>query len=358
MSGGERFTQTARLADRERKQNGKASQESNELETRIARATTLTEDPSSAYEVARNYLLDNFASQASALYAAKENRTGSRTDYKSIFMRRSRFIENAKHVAQTAALSDIERRSLEELTDFGIVFLEFATKNLGLFYAMRGSSVVDAHRDTSNVLTSEAIQELAELIVRHTKEAPMAGKKGVRVESSFAEQTIFPLAKTILSRALGGSQGENLAVAMVQGSYGLAAGYLAYHDKSLNRFGKSFRVLMPSPYLDAMEQTDLLLVDDERIEPGVWEEIQGALNKEDKVQSEALAALSPEAKQRVYKVQIKCRKGGEGLTDLEMLDRKAFLSDQCKRRGFDNGDYLVFTPQRAKQIVERVHKEG
>jgi hypothetical protein len=326
-----------------------------DLEERIKRKITRLEKPLSTYEVTKQYILDNFTSQAKALQAIyrSNNPDEQLRSFKQTFIRRHQFGVNVHRAINTGALTESEQNHLQLIDGFGITLLDYAAKNLDLFYK-RHHITERLPNDPSNIITAEAAQELAELFIRATKS--VASPKGSSREgrTTLLDETILPLCQTVLQEAMGQEEGKKTYESLVSGAIGMAAAYHVYSDQSLNRFGKSFLVRFPSPYLDAIEQTDLLLIDVNEMTEETWEAIAQALAKEDKDQSDALRALSPEAKAHVYKVQVKCRRGRQsGLSESDKTETDNFLRQRCRVYGFDNGDYLVLNYDSARSILER-----
>jgi hypothetical protein len=157
-------------------------------------------------------------------------------------------------------------------------------------------------------------------------------------------------------RALGSEEGKRLSAVVQNGVYGIVAAKHIYSNPALNRFRKSFAVILPSAYLDAFEQTDLLCIDQEKIPVPIRDEIAEAIQKmNDDDDRKAIDQLSPEAKAFVYKVQVKTSSSASDiLSDEDVLERDRFASARCRSKGFDNYDYLVLNSNRAREIVRGI----
>ncbi|HEY4524798.1 MAG TPA: hypothetical protein VJL39_00350 [Candidatus Paceibacterota bacterium] len=350
-----RFRENKKLDDTTRK-NGRNTAPT-ELEQRLTVSREQQAEESS-FSVAKSYLVDNFAKQASKL-----RRVGQINDsdeqMKNIKPLASRFTEireNLQHSLQAEAFTELERDQLRVLYDTGIAFFNYVSTEMKLFRRFHGVQF-KAGTDLSLVTASETQQQLAQFLITRAREASDAAAKETG-EVRYLEDTIFPLLHTMAVQALGQERGTHLYNGTYTGVYGLAAAYLMYSDASLNSYEKSFKVFFPSPYLDALEQTDLILFDDSDISESVREEIKNALELGVAKDFDAINSLSPEAKKYIYKIQLKTRyNGGTELTEQDKKDRERFLSSRCHSKGFDKGDFVVFNYNKAREIIAAARKE-
>ncbi len=317
----------------------------------------------SPFEKSIRYVSEHFSRQADGLRAISEinDKSERRKKFLPILRRRKEILENVVSAVQAESFSDLERTQVLWFYDVSTAFINQLSKELSLFneqYTVSGreGSIL------SNMTTAEMQQNLAQTIVKAARTALPAEKERQGKTSEvarLAEEEAFSLFHKMSTRALGLSKGNRLYNAVENGVYGAAAAFLLYSNPALNRFGKSFTVRFPSPYLDAIEQTDLILVDEDGIPETIRQEISVAFEQSTSGDKNAIDDLSPEAKQRIYKVQVKCREGGSSdLTSEEQIERDRFLSARCTSKGFDKGDYLVLTAGRAHAIVEHARKEA
>jgi hypothetical protein len=260
-------------------------------------------------------------------------------------------------VARTEAMTDQEQRQLRQLLDLGNAFIDSVSKELNLYYSLnasdsKGGTTQKLGYDPSNITNAETQQRLAQMIIARPQEA--SSNSSGDDPKDFLTNTVLPFFKDISLKALGQEKGTWFYNVTESGIYGLAAAYLSYQNPKQNRFGKSFKVVFPSPYLDAHEQTDLILVDEAGMPDEVRKEIMTTLEKSPTDDPQAINSLSAGAKKFIYKVQVKTRQGDSvELSENDKQKKDKFASAYCTSKGFDNWDYLVLTYKRARSLVEK-----
>ena len=335
----------------------------NELQNKLAAlfAVPPEESMESPFSLALNYVTENFIRQADGLRKISEvnDRDGQNNRTRDLRFRRKSILNNLQAALESGPYVDLERKQLEWLFDMASAFIMQISKEMGLFNSQHGLSPDNAAIQ-SNLATSELQQRLATLLISRRREATgLTSEEAPGDQGRFLEETVFPLFHTMSVRALGLTGGERLSNIIQNGVYGTAAAYFMYNDAAQNKFGKSFHVYFPSAYMDAFEQTDLLLVDDSGMTDDIRHEIKRALHLSTEGDNQALNKLSKEAKNHVYKVQVKTRLNGpDGLTNAEVEDRDKFLSSRCRSKGFDNADYLVLNARRAREVVAKARMEA
>lgn len=298
-----------------------------------------------AIEVGMEYLTEHFTRQAASLkkLASLNSREEQRRAAAPLMIRRLGIQESLLRALDTEAFTGLERDHLLEYHDFCTGFLNHISQDMHLFHPLHGMSQQTAG-NISGLVTSETVQHLAEIIILNGRQPTQEGAR--------FEQKLIKLLNSMASAATNPKDGEVMARKLVNGAYGTAAAYLMFQNPRENHFNKSFRVMFPSPYLDAAEQTDLLLIDEEGIPPNVRSEIAEALLAPGSDPAR-INSLSPEAKKRVIKVQVKSRyEGSDELTADEAKDREHFISSRCTSKGFDKGEYVVLTYNRARALVD------
>lgn len=329
---------------------------STELRARLSAWDENDEEKESDYAVALEYLTNNFERQADGMRALKgiNDPDVRRQRALALLQRRKEVLNSINDALANHPFTQLEADQLLWTYDMGSAFINQITKEMGLFNAQYG---IDKSRGAilSNLTTTEMQQSLAEMMIRQDREASDVEAPSGRASRRYIEEVVFPLFNTMAVKAMGLADGSRLYNIVETGVYGTAAAYHVYSDPKLNRFGKSFHVVFPTPYMDAFEQTDLLLIDEEGMSDEIKGEITQALDKmytEEK--RDTMDALSREAKKFVYKVQVKTRGNGpSGLTSDETVERDRFVSARCRSKGFDNYDYLVLNSVQARNIVQQ-----
>jgi len=326
-----------------------------ELQQRIERDFD-TETPPSTFEQSLDYVRDGFRQQARALQqlTGMNDRREQRQKALPLLARRKTVQDNLLVTMQKESITDTERAQIVEFHDFATGFLNFISRELNVFYQQYGIQDKPGI-SVSSIVAAETQQQLSELIITNAQEASRH-EEGLARKRVF-EDRVFNLLREMAIQAAGKTRGEHLYNTFINGAYGVAAAYLSYSNPSENKFGKSFKVIIPSPYLDAIEQTDLLLVDEGNMPREIHEEITHAIETLSEGGVHAVNNLSKEAKSYIYKVQVKLKYGSAEMTEEDMTNRDRFISARCKSLGFDNSDYLVLNYDRAKALIERARKE-
>lgn len=349
-----RFTQTSRLRQSSTRDIRGAGR-TDELQQKVEHGFD-TETPPSTFEQGLDYVRVGFRQQARALQQLTgiNDRREQRQKALPLLARRKTVQDNLTTTIQKESLTDTERAQIVEFHDFATGFLNFISRELNVFYQQYGIQDKPGI-SVSSIVAAETQQHLTELIITNAKEASRH-EEGQAKKRVF-EDRVFDLLKEMAVQAAGKMRGEHLYNTFINGAYGVAAAYLSYSNRSENKFGKSFKVIIPSPYLDAIEQTDLLLIDEENIPKEIHEEITRAIETLGEGGVHAVNNLSKDAKTYVYKVQVKLKYGSAEMTEEDITSRDRFTSARCKSLGFDNSDYLVLNYDRAKALIERARKE-
>ena len=330
---------------------------SDELQKKIAAGMERDSDVESPFSSGLEYLTEHFNRQSESLRALKGLNDNDERRRKSlpVLLRRKEMLNSLDAALSTESFTDLERKQLRWFFDIGCAFANQISKELGIFGTQYGVSAKESSIE-SNVTTAEMQQSLAQLVVTNIRLASERSQaKDSETSTRYLEDAAFSLLNTMAVSAMGLSAGTALHNAVKSGVYGTAAAYFIYSDPRLNKFKKSFKVIFPSPYIDAIDGTDLVLIDEENIPEQTKAEIMKALQIYSEEGNGALDALSKEAKGYVYKVQVKSRSNGtESLSANDIAERDRFISARCKARGFDNYDYLILNGARARGIIDAV----
>lgn len=355
-----RFRHTSRVTT-EGLRHIKSTARADELQIKITDAAKDENKAESPFNVGVQYLMDGFKGQADGLRSLSGLNNAEDRRHRSIplLQRRKAILNSLQTALQSESFTELERDNLRWLYDMGSAFSNYISKNLGIFDSQYGMTR-QMGAMISSVTAAETQQCLAEMLVSAPREASdVASVEESRGGARYLEETAFSLFHTMAVRAMGLEAGTGLYNNMQTGVYGLAAAYISYSDPALNRFGKSFRVLFPPPHLDALEQTDLLLIDEEGLTSEARKEIMGALESGLGREYDAINRISGAAKEHVYKVQVKSSFNGRSHpTSQDIEDRERFASARCTSKGFDNYDYLVLNDAQARRIVQANRKDS
>ena len=348
---------TSKFTEKVLKDRVKQKGVSDELQKKIAAGMERDGDVESPFSSGIEYLTEHFNRQSESLRALKGMNDNDERRRKSlpVLLRRKEMLNSLDAALSTESFTDLERKQLRWFFDIGCAFANQISKELGIFGAQYGVSAKESSIE-SNVTTAEMQQNLAQLVITNARLAGTSDtSKEAQAGTKHLEEAAFSLLNTMAVGAMGLSAGTALHNSVKNGVYGTAAAYFMYSNPALNKFKKSFRVIFPSPYIDAIDGTDLVLIDEENIPEKTRIEIMQALQIYSEEGNGALDALSKEAKGYVYKVQVKSRGNGtDSLSANDIAERDRFISARCKARGFDNYDYLILNGARARGVIDQV----
>ena len=348
---------TSKFTEKVLKDRVKQKGVSDELQKKIAAGREDEGEVESPFSSGIEYLTEHFSRQSESLRALKGLNDNDERRRKSlpVLLRRKEMLNSLDAALSTESFTDLERKQLRWFFDIGCAFANQISKELGIFGTQYGVSAKESSIE-SNVTTAEMQQNLAQLVITNARLAGTSSTlKEAQEGTRHLEEAAFSLLNTMAVNAMGMSVGTALHTAVKNGVYGTAAAYFIYNDPRLNKFKKSFRVIFPSPYVDAIDGTDLVLIDEEHIPEQTRAEIMKALQIYSEEGNGALDKLSKEAKGYIYKVQVKSRSNGtESLSANDIAERDRFISARCKARGFDNYDYLILNGARARGIIDQI----
>ncbi len=349
-----RFRHSVRV-DAEAQRRLKGDSETGELSNKIMASLIGSEGSvDSAFEASSAYLTDGFERQADGLRTLRgiNDKEVRRRKAIPLLQKRKNMLNSLKFALGSHSFTELEDEQLRWLYNMGSAFSNYLSKNLGIFETQYGMS-----REQGSVLSSvstvETLQCLAEILVAGYRQASdVESVEHAPNGAKYLEETAFALFHSMAVKAMGLEAGTHLYNITQSGARGMAAAYLMYSDATKNRFGKSFRVFFPPPHLDALEQTDLLLVDEEGMSAEVRQEIMSALEAGTQDDYDAINKISDAAKQHVYKVQVKMNSNGKSRdVAQDTVEREKFASARCTSKGFDNYDYLVLNNDQVRDVL-------
>lgn len=276
-------------------------------------------------------------------------------------------------------LDDTEFDELTKKTDFLIAFANNLSAEMGLFNREHG--LVGTGSNMVNISRAEFQQAFTELLLQDPDSRGLSESFGDDLYDTFV---------VMADKALGkdGGRGEEFVQSFFQGSYGVAASY-QYYSGQKNEDGKNkYDVIIPSPVTDAEAMTDLVLFDKEALRDEFqYEEIKQAVEDEE-LQPGVFDTMTPEAKAGTVKTQVKCRlalrkrvhfleaelikkdESGyrivlKGYPEVEqgdwrekdMQEMKEFFEEECIRKGFDKGKYIVFNASKVQKYAHPDERE-
>lgn len=349
-----RFKYSSRV-DSEAQRRLKGDSLSGELHKKITDSLQRDEKKvESAFETSMDYLTDGFEKQANGLRALRGVNALEDRKHKAmpLLQKRKNILNNLKFALDSHLFTELEDTQLRLLYDLGSAFSNYISKNMGIFEAQYGMTR-EMGAVLSNVSAVETQQCLAEMLIAGYRQASdVESVEQGKLGAKYLEEKAFSLFHSMAVAAMGLEGGTHLYNITQSGVRGMAAAYLMYSDAKLNKFGKSFRVFFPPPHLDAFEQTDLLLVDEEGISSEVRREIADALEAGTENDYESINKISAAAKKHVYKVQVKAGVNGKTKeTAQDVIEREKFISARCTSKGFDNYDYLVLNNDQVRGIL-------